>query len=130
MYFHHHTIIVYCYTANINFIFMNLIILNIFLHNYSLIYYNGTTHHTFLYNVTYRFYVPFDQKCNEKKRINKTQNFSLINFFFTFVQKYGSVVQLYRTSDSGSESQGLESLRGHREKRPDREHSTGLLLYI
>ncbi len=29
----------------------------------------------------------------------------------------GSVVQLYRTSDSGSEGQGLESLRGHEESK-------------
>ena len=40
-------------------------------------------------------------------------------FFFksrkitTFVPAKGSVVQLYRTSDSGSEGLGLESQRGH-----------------
>ena len=28
--------------------------------------------------------------------------------------KQGSVVQLYRTSDSGSEGRGLESRRGHK----------------
>ena len=33
-----------------------------------------------------------------------------------FCGQNGPVVQLYRTSDSGSEGQGLESLRGHKEK--------------
>lgn len=32
----------------------------------------------------------------------------------TFVTKIGPVVQLNRTSDSGSESRGFESRRGHK----------------
>ncbi len=33
-----------------------------------------------------------------------------------YLQKNGPVVQLNRTSDSGSESRGFESLRGHMQK--------------
>ena len=31
-----------------------------------------------------------------------------------FCKKFGPVVQLYRTSDSGSEGRGLESRQGHK----------------
>ena len=40
-----------------------------------------------------------------------------IGFFCTFAASFGPVVQLNRTSDSGSESRGFESRRGHQKTR-------------
>lgn len=63
-----------------------------------------------------QFYHPMiDIRKEEKDATNKKRTSSLPSFFsLSLHRKKGSVVQLYRMSDSGSEDRGLESRRGHK----------------
>ncbi len=53
---------------------------------------------------------PFTTSPKKSKALFEKRN---ISFFCTFAASFGPVVQLNRTSDSGSESRGFESRRGH-----------------